>query len=106
MTFTAAEEAVGLTYAHAYGDHALYTKTYLRWNEEKKIEKFRKLEPFISVYTKIVKVHDGAEVIEENKKLKSIITKISEESKLSTRVVPKEDLKEMMVQLLKEHHII
>ncbi len=106
MTFTAAEEAVGLAYAHAYGDHILYTKTYLRWNEEKKIEKFRKLEKFISVYTKTVEVHDGAKTIEENKELKAIVLKLAEEKKLSTRSMPKDELKEMMTLILKEHNII
>ena len=106
MTFTAAEEAVGLTYAHAYGDHVLYTKTYLRWNEGKKIAKFRKLEKFISVYTKVVEVHDGAEVIEENEKLKEIVLRLAEEKKLSTRSMPKDELKEMMTQILKDHNII
>ena len=106
MTFTAAEEAVGLTYAHAYGDHVLYTKTYLRWNEEKKIQKFRKLEKFISVYTKTVEVHDSSEVAAENKELKAIILKLAEEKKIDTRTAPDDKLKEMMVQILKENNII
>ena len=89
MTFTAAEEAVGLTYAHAYGDHSLYTKTYLRWNEEKKIAKFRKLEKFISVYTKTVEIHDSAELTKENTILRETLDKIAEDNKLQTRQIPK-----------------
>lgn len=54
FTFTAAVDAVSETYAHAYGDHSMYTKTYLRWSNEKKIENFRKLEKSISIYTKII----------------------------------------------------
>ncbi len=106
MTFTAAEEAVGLTYAHAYGDHSLYTKTYLRWNEAKKIQKFRLLEPHISIYTKLVKVHDAAETYEENKELKIIVHKLAETQKSATRKIPKKELKEMMMKLLEEHNII
>jgi len=106
MTFTAAEEAVGLTYAHAYGDHAMYTKTYLRWTYEKKVKKFRLLEKEISVYTKTVEVHDGEQVIEENKKLKSIILELAEEKKKSTRDIPNNELEVMMTKILKEHKII
>ena len=50
MTFTAAEDAVDETFANAYGDHSRYTKTYLRWSDEKKIKKFRLLESHISMY--------------------------------------------------------
>lgn len=50
MTFTAAEDAVNETYANAYGDHSRYTKNYLRWSDEKKIAKFKLLEPHISMY--------------------------------------------------------
>jgi len=31
-------------------DYSRYTKTYLRWSSEKKIAKFRLLEPHISMY--------------------------------------------------------
>jgi len=106
MTFTAAEEAVGLTYAHAYGDHAMYTKTYLRWTYEKKIQKFRMLERHISIYTKTVEIHDAPEVMEKNKKLEDIILQLAEEKKASTRVTPNDDVKEIMLSLLKEHKII
>jgi integrase len=51
FTFTAAVDAVNETYAHAYGDHSMYTKTYLRWSTQKKIEKFKKLEKSISIYS-------------------------------------------------------
>jgi hypothetical protein len=54
FTFTAAVDAVNETYAHAYGDHSMYTKTYLRWSTQKKIEQFKKLEKAISIYTKTV----------------------------------------------------
>lgn len=106
MTFTAAEEAVGLTYAHAYGDHSLYTKTYLRWTEEKKIKKFRKLEEQISIYTKIVKIHDSPEIVDENNELRQIIKRMSKEKIMDTRDVPADDLKGIMTKILKDHNII
>lgn len=112
MTFTAAAEAVDLAYAHAYGDHAMYTKTYLRWTHEMKIEKFRKLEKYISIYTKTVKVSDEV-LLKENdiltKKLVSydiLLDKLVDEKKLETRQIAKGDLKELMLKVLQENNII
>ncbi len=114
MTFTAACEAVDETYANAYGDHARYTKNYLRWTYEKKIEKFRKLESYISIYTKIVKVDEvSPKVIEENKSIKQmnlekdeLIVVLAEKLKDQTKKTPKEDLKKMMLKLLKENNLL
>ena len=78
FTFTAAVDAVSETYAHAYGDHSMYTKTYLRWSTEKKIEKFRKLEKFISIYTKTIEIHDSDDLLKENDFLKTKIYNIEE----------------------------
>ena len=112
MTFTAAEEAVDETFAHAYGDHARYTKTYLRWSPEKKIEKFRKLEALISPYTKFEVISDET-LAEENEILKkklathdTLLEKLSEEKKIDTRQIPNEALKKLMVQILKENNVI
>lgn len=113
MTFTAAEEAVSLTFAHAYGDHSLYTKTYLRWSEEKKIAKFRLLEPHISVYQKTELVHDSPELFEANKLLKKklsdhddILESISKKVKATTAINPTVDVKKIFMDLLKENNLI
>jgi hypothetical protein len=106
MTFTAAAEAVDLAYAHAYGDHAMYTKTYLRWTHEMKIQKFRKLEKHISIYTKIIQVNNDASLAKENEDLKKTIQSIVEDVKSQTRQIPSDELKKIMLQLLKENNII
>jgi hypothetical protein len=106
MTFTAAAEAVDLAYAHAYGDHAMYTKTYLRWNYEMKIKKFRQLEKHISIYTKTIQVHDDTKLVEENIILKKTLENIVEDVKSQTRQIPSDELKKIMLQLLKENNII
>ncbi len=74
MTFTAAEEAVDETYANMYGDHARYTKNYLRWTKEKKIEKFRKLEKHISIYTNFENFDEVSELKAQNKLLMNQLT--------------------------------
>lgn len=106
MTFTAAEEAVGVTYAHAYGDHSLYTKTYLRWGYEKKIKKFRLLEKEISVYIKTKEVHDSLEAVAENQELKSIILKLTKEKKTDTMDIHNDELKKAITEFLKKNNII
>lgn len=112
MTFTAAEEAVDETYANAYGDHARYTKTYLRWSPEKKIEKFRKLEALISPYTKFETISDET-LSEENEMLRKklathdiLLEKLSGEKKIDTRQMPTDELKNLMVQILKENNLL
>ncbi len=72
FTETAAEDAVDAFYANAYGDHTgrNYLAQYIRWSYEKKIKKFRKMEPLLSIYTKFVKVSDD-KLLEENDFLKS-----------------------------------
>jgi len=112
FTFTAAEAAVNETYAHAYGDHWQYTKTYLRWTNEQKIAKFRLMEPHLSLYTKYEKVTDS-QLIEENQTLHE---KLSEHDKIlsemvnkeleKTEVKPDEKTREMLIQLLKENKLI
>lgn len=89
MTFTAAVKAVNESYANAYGDHSRYTKNYLRWPKEEKIENFKKLERLISIYTKTVEVHDDGKLHEENQYLRSKINKI--ESQLETLSIDKKE---------------
>lgn len=86
LTFTAARKAVDLDYAHAYGDHADYCKNYLRLSDEEKIDYFKRLEPFISIYTKTVEIHDNEKLHKENMEMKKkfanydvLIEKLSEE---------------------------
>lgn len=112
FTFTAAVEAVNETYAHAYGDHWQYTQTYLRWTDERKLEKFRLLEPHLSLYSKYEKVTDS-DLIEENKTLNQ---KLTDHDKILEKLVSKETeksevkmdykTKELMLQLLKENKLI
>lgn len=113
MTFTAAEEAVNETYANAYGDHSRYTRNYLRWTYEKKIQKFRKLEPLISIYTKIQKVHDSPELFLENQMLKSkltehdnILNQMIKKEMEKTEVKPDEKTQKIMLKLLKKYNLI
>lgn len=108
MTFTAARKAVDTDYANAYGDHAAYCKNYLRLSDDEKISYFRKLEPFISMYKKIVKIHDSEELHQENKELKKKLEdvdakleiianeKISQEHK-----IPDEKMQEMFNKFMK-----
>jgi len=66
FTETQAEEAVDKFYADAYGDHDAYLKQYIRWNEEKKIKKFRAMEPLLNLFTKTEKVQDKKLLAENN----------------------------------------
>jgi len=86
MTFTAARKAVDTDYAHAYGDHAEYCKNYLRLSDEEKTDYFKRLEPFITMYTKTVEIHDNEKLYKENREMKKkfakydgLIEKLSEE---------------------------
>ncbi|MCZ6581625.1 MAG: hypothetical protein O6761_00415, partial [Thaumarchaeota archaeon] len=115
MTFTAARKAVDTDYANAYGDHAAYCKTYLRLSDEEKIDYFKRLEPYITMYTKTVKIHDSDELFQENIELKKQITKndeqnaindekftkLAEEIKSKTNQIPDEKMQEMFEKFLK-----
>lgn len=119
LTFTAAEEAVNETFANAYGDHSRYIRNYLRWTKEKKIEKFKLLEPYIS-FTKTEKSGKDSKLELEN----TILTKkLAETSKIltdhdkmlkkyidvelaKTSVKVDEKTREMMTQLLKENNLL
>lgn len=70
FTETQAEEAVDKFYADAYGDHDAYLKQYIRWNEAKKIKKFRTMEPLLNLFTIKEKIEDQ-KLIAENKYLKT-----------------------------------
>ena len=70
FTETQAEEAVNKFYADAYGDHSSYLKQYIRWKEDKKIAKFRLMEPLLNLYTKIEKVETNPELKVENDQLR------------------------------------
>ncbi len=114
LTFTAARKAVDTDYANAYGDHAAYCKTYLRLSDEEKIDYFKRLEPFITMYTKTVKIHDSDELYQQNKDLKNQLAnndikyeKLSEEIKSIKRKslnyqVPEEQVLEMFEKFLKD----
>lgn len=78
LTFTAARKAVDLDFANAYGDHADYIRNYLRLSDEEKVEYFKKLEPFISVYTKTIELHDDEELHKTNDILQNKITTMEE----------------------------
>jgi len=105
MTFTAAEDAVNETYAHAYGDHTRYTKTYLRWSEEKKIRKFRLLEPHITIYTKYEKVKD-TELEKTIESRDETIRKLSNQIIVANDNTAPDVIREMMTSILKENKII
>ena len=109
MTFTAARKAVDSDYANAYGDHAEYCKNYLRLTDEEKIAYFRKLEPHITMYKKIVKVHDSEELYQKNtlleKKIKDYekqLEKQCEKIKSKTHLIPEDKMQEMFEKFLKD----
>jgi len=66
FTETQAEEAVDKFYADAYGDHESYLKQYIRWNEAKKIKKFRTMEPLLNLFTIKEKIEDQKLIAENN----------------------------------------
>ncbi len=109
LTFTAARKAVDADYANAYGDHAEYCKTYLRLSDEEKIDYFRRLEPFITMYVKVEKIHDSEELYQENKELKKRlattddkIEEMAEQIKLKTAQIPDGKMQEMFDKYMKE----
>ena len=106
---TAAEEAVDAFYANAYGDHDNYLSQYIRWSYEKKIKKFRAMEPLLNLYTKIIKVSDSPELLKQNEALNKkvslqdgIIAQLADEIKAKNGQVPKDTIKEMIETILKE----
>lgn len=113
MTFTAAVKAVNETYANAYGDHSRYTKNYLRWPKEEKIENFKKLERLISIYTTTVEVHDDSKLHEENEYLRSKINKIEEQletisidKKEETKVELSPENAKQIIKILKNNNYL
>ena len=108
LTFTAARKAVDSDYANAYGDHAAYCKTYLRLSDEEKIDYFRRLEPYISMYKKIVKIHDSEQLYQENKELKKKLTDVdaklevlAEDKMSQEHAIPDEKMQEMFDNFMK-----
>jgi hypothetical protein len=116
MTFTAARKAVDSDYANAYGDHAEYCKNYLRLTDEEKIAYFRRLEPYITMYKKIVKVHDSEELYQKNvmlekknalleEKFKDYeiqLEKQCDEIKSKTHLIPEDKMQEMFNKFMKD----
>lgn len=112
MTFTAAEEAVSETYANAYGDHSRYTKNYLRWSAEKKIKKFRLLEPHISMYTKVIKVNPKElqkrnDMLEDKlENMQSQLTELSTEKKDKTKITPDDEKVQKVLKFMEEQNLL
>jgi len=108
MTFTAARKAVDTDYANAYGDHAAYCKTYLRLSDEEKIDYFKRLEPYISMYKKIVKIHDSEQLYQENKELKKKLEDVDAKLEIivnekisQEHAIPNEKMQEMFNKFMK-----
>lgn len=111
MTETAAEEAVDEAYANAYGDHKRYLPQYIRWSLEKKVAKFRAMEPLIALYT--TKITNDPKIVDENNHLKSkldsydvALKKLSEKTKEETSQIPDAKLKKLFEEILRENHVI
>lgn len=109
FTETAAEEAVDAFYANAYGDHENYLAQYIRWSYDKKIRKFRAMEPLINLYTTIKEIHDDEKLLEENKFLKSKINNIEDQLKMladdkkeSTKTKLNADQADQIIKILTE----
>lgn len=109
---TQAEEAVDKFYADAYGDHDAYLKQYIRWSEEKKIRKFRLMEPLLNIFT-ITKTIPNKVLQERNDSLENkisdlekIVIRISNSSKNETKVNLSEDKKEKILKLLSDNGIL
>lgn len=112
LTFTAARKAVDVDYAHAYGDHTEYCKNYLRESDETKIGYFKKLEPLISVYTKIEVRHDDEELAQRNDLLQNQITNIekqlqqvSENTKDETKIKLSPDQIKKVLKIIEQNNI-
>jgi hypothetical protein len=112
MTFTAAEEAVNETFAHAYGDHSRYTKTYLRWSAEKKIKKFRLLEPYISMYTQVIHVNPKElqkrnSILEDKlENMQSQLTELATEKKDKTKIIPEDEKVQKVLKFMEEQNLL
>ncbi len=112
MTFTAAEDAVSETYANAYGDHSRYTKNYLRWSKEKKIKKFKLLEPHISMYTKVIKVSPvllqkkNDQLEDKIAKMQSQLKNIANEKKEEPKVIPDDEKVRKVMQFMEEQNLL
>ncbi len=113
FTETAAEEAVDKHYADAYGDHDIYLKDYVRWSEEKKIAKFRAMEPLLALYSVIENVTNDPELVKENNMMGSkldshdlILTRLSEKTKNETSLIPDAKLKSLIEEVLRETKVI
>ena len=112
LTFTAAEDAVSETFANAYGDHSRYTKNYLRWSKEKKIKKFKLLEPHISMYTKVIKI---SPVILQKKndmlqdkleRMQTQLNKIASGKKDDTKIVPDDEKVRKVLKFMEEQNLL
>jgi hypothetical protein len=112
MTFTAAEDAVNETFAHAYGDHSRYTKNYLRWSAEKKIQKFRLLEPYISMYTKVIKVNPkdlqktNSMLEDKLEKMQNQLNELATEKKDTTKIVPDDEKVQKVLKFMEEQNLL
>ena len=112
MTFTAAEEAVSETYANAYGDHSRYTKNYLRWSKEKKIKKFKLLEPHISMYTKVLKVSPQAlqkkndQLEDKIERMQKQLSNIAKDKKEETKIVPDDEKVQKVLKFMEEQNLL
>ena len=120
LTFTAARKAVDLDFANAYGDHVDYIRNYLRLSDEEKIEYFKRLEPYITMWTKTKVIHDSEEVLQENIQLKKQISdqdekisdqnkkfeKMCEDIKSQTNQIAGEKMQEMFEKFMKDKNNI
>ena len=113
FTETQAEEAVNKFYADAYGDHSAYLKQYIRWKEDKKIAKFRLMEPLLNLYTKIEKVETNPELKVENDLLRQklavhdiLLLNLSEKEKAKTQVIPSDDKVQKVLKFMEEQNLL
>ena len=111
LTETAAEEAVDEAYANAYGDHKRYLPQYIRWSLEKKVAKFRAMEPLIALYT--TEITNDPKLVEENNLMKNqlanhgeMLKVLSEKTKGQTSQIPDAKLKKLFEEILRENHVI
>lgn len=113
FTETAAEEAVDEAYANAYGDHKRYLPQYIRWSLEKKIAKFRAMEPLIALYTTVQNVCNDEQLEKENRTLNEtlathdvILKELAEKTKGQSSQIPDAKLKRLFEEILRENNII
>ena len=108
LTFTAARKAVDLDYANAYGDHVDYIRNYLRLSDDEKIEYFKRLEPYISLWTKTETIHDSEELHQKNmileRKIKDYEDQLEKQYDVirsKTHLIPDDTMKEMFDNYMK-----